>query len=131
MYKIKLKKRQTFNHNGTMTIDVNFDNGEEAFNKPFVFPIDMTADEVNIEIKSWLEEKEECDKCLFDPNTSVDTSKIKSGRKERKTYQRAKDELREMVQLISLGAMAEDDVEVIKLRNKVKELYKPEYARKK
>ena len=31
---------------------MNFDNGEEAFNKAFVFPIDMTTDEINVEIKS-------------------------------------------------------------------------------
>jgi len=131
MHKIKLKKRQIFNHNGTMTIDVNFDDGKEAFNRAFVFPIDATDIEIKTEIKEWLEEKNECDDCVFDCKVSIDISKLKTNRLERKKYKKAKNELKEMVQLIALGAMMEDDVEVVELRSKIKKMYKPEYASKK
>ena len=127
MYKIKLKKRQIFNHKGTMTVDANFDDGVEAFNKSFVFPIDATELEVKTEVKEWIEEKEECDECDLEKD-KIDIHKIKTDRVSKKEYEKSKEEYRkmkeeliELTELENLGVIEVDDPKIEKLRKDIKD----------
>ena len=124
MTQIKLTKRSILKHDGTMTVDVNVVQGEESFTKSFKFPICHSEDEVKMEIKEWLEEKEECDSRPFDPDKSIDISKIKTDRLERREYQQLKKELIELNELKELGVIDDSDSDLIKVKVDIKAKYK-------
>ena len=129
MNQIKLTKRSILKHDGTMTVDVNIIQGEESFAKAFKFPICYTEDEVKMEVKEWIEEKEECDSHPFDPNKLIDISKIKTDRLGRREYQQLKEDLYELNELKELGVIDELDPNLIKVKADIKAKYKKKYTK--
>ena len=131
MYSVTLKKRQTTNHNGIMIVDANFADKKSSFNKSFQFPIDATEDEIKVVIKTWMEEKEEDEKTIFDSKVPVDFTGVVTDRVAFKEYIAEKQELIEISELVALGAIDANDQAVKDIKAKVKTKYKPEFAKMK
>jgi len=131
MYKIKIKKRQTMKHNGSMVIDANFEDvkNRTAFNHTLILPIDATETEIGTAIKIWLEEKEASDALPLSEMTLIDISAIDTGRIARKEYDKAKAELIELSELVALGAMDANDKKVNDKKTDVKSKYKDSYRK--
>ena len=128
---VKIKKRGGSNHNGTVTVDANFVDDKGSYSHAFVCPIDVTEEDICIQIKTWLEQKESGEVEPFGEMTEVDLDVVSTDWIDRQDYEKEKAELTEMMELVTLGAMDSNDQEVKDKQVKVKSKHKDGYKKEK
>jgi len=125
--KIKLNKRQTKNHNGTMTVDITFISPTESFTKPFVFPIDYKISDMKDEAKEYIEDYVDSETLAINPEEEINIDNITTDRQDRRNYNEKKRRLKEYLSLVDIGVYPPDFPAIAILRTQIRNLHKEKF----
>lgn len=134
MYTAKINKREIKfeNQQAYQILDVHFEDvkAKDSFTRRMVFAMSATKPEINVLIKGYIEDIEEINKPenAIDPKKKLALGKVVTNKVACKVYLEKKAELKEMMELVDLGAIEKTDTKLVALQKEVKAKHKPEFA---